>query len=380
MKPDKEVNIALWRIEKQKEIKKELQEKPELKKFLANAYPNTFDRFIDEYAAKKVSWLEYGPRYLQWMQQEDLQWIENATTRLAEIQQKKLFDAQCLWRAEKLHIPQIKLTWDFNYWEDNIFRCPFIEPVTEADVDMYIQYLQSSNFENEQGFLDRWQDYAGIKAAEQTGNSNRNFPDWYDFHNGRTGLGIYLQLPDVRGEKENFYLNIWSEETKVKSKELQKKWDEERKQQIENPDMPVTPETDRKPFLNYTAKGWLTWFVNTYEDKQTQEMFKRYGGERPFDGDNDDVEVELEMLNKAEKLIPVQGWYDWKEAIRKAADLYRKEKIIEALPEAFEQYRLKIDMGIAFEEKKSVFDDIKWYPEAILRGRELNGEPRDFNF
>lgn len=380
MKPDKEVNIALWRIEKQKEIKKEMQENQEVKKFLANAYPNTFERFIDEYAGKKVSWLEYGPRYIEWLQHEDLKWIENATTRLAEIQQKKLFDAQCLWRAEKLHIPQIKLTWDFNYWEDNVFRCPFIEPVTEADVDMYIQYLQSSNFQDEQGFLDRWQDYQAIKDAEQTGNSNRNFPDWYDFHNGRTGLGIYLQLPDVRGDKEEFYLQLWRKEVNEKTKELQKQWDEERKQQLENPDMPVTPETDRKPFLNYNAKGWLTWFVNTYEDKQTQEMFKRYGGERPFDGDNDDVDGDLELLSKAEKLIPVQAWYDWKEAIRKAADLYRREKIMEAMPEAFEQYRLKIDMGIAFEEQKSIYDGLNWYPDAILRGRELNGEPRDFNF
>ncbi len=349
MNPGKQADIALWRIEKHKEIKKELQQNQKFKDLLINAYPNTVDEFIDSYAKKKVEWLEYGPRHKEWLERDDLKWVEDATRRLGEILQKKLFDAQCLWRAEKLDLPGVKLTWDFKIWEDNIFRCPFIEPVTQSDVDLYIQYLQSSNFQNEQWFLDRWQDYEEIKRAEQTGNSNRNFPDWYDFHNGRTGLGVYLLLPDVRGDKEEFYFDLFRQEAQEKAKVLQKKMDEERAQQLANPDMPVTPETDRKPFLNSSAKGWITWFVNTFEDKQTQEMFKRYGGERPFDGNDDNMHDELDMLSKAGRPVAVQGWFDWKEAILKTAENYRKEKIIEAMPEAFEQYRLKIDMGLVLQ-------------------------------
>ena len=379
MNPEKEAERARWRIEKHLELKKELQQNQQLKDFLADAYPNTIDDFIDQYAKKKLDLLEWGPKYKEWLEKDDLVWLEDATQRLGEILQKKLFDAQCLWRAEKMEIKQLKLTCDFNYWEDNIFRCPFIEPITQSDIDIYMQYLQSSNFENQQGWLDRWQDYKSIKAAEQTGNANRNFPDWYDFHNGRTGLGVYLLLPDVRGDKEEFYLNLWRIETMKKGKQLQKQWEQEKKQQLENPDMPIAPEADRRPFLNYSKKGWLTWFVNTYEDKQTQEIVRRYGGERAFDDYDEYIEDDLDMLGKADKPVAVQGWFDWKEAIHKAADNYRKEKIMEALPSAFEQYRMKVDMGIPFEEKKPLLPD-DWYNQAILRGRELNGDPFDFNF
>jgi hypothetical protein len=48
------------------------------------------------------------------------------------------------------------------------------------------------------------------------------------------------------------------------------------------------------------------------------------------------------------------------------------------LPVAFEKYCMNKGLGIAFREMKPNEDD--YLANCILRGRELNGEPRDFNF
>ena len=381
MNPEKEKEKALWRQQKHLEIKEELRQNEKLKKLLEPAYPDSRDKFIDDYAAKKVRWLEYGPNHKEWLEREDLKWVNDATGRLEEIQQKKLFDVQCLWRAEKIEIPELKLTEDFKYWEENVFNCPFTEPVTEQEVEYYIQYLQSLNFENEQGWFDRWQDYKEIKKAYNSEDANRNFPDWYDFHNGRTGLSAYLLLPDVRGEKEDFYIRLWNKEFHENIAREKKKKEEEANL---NKSEPAPQEVqDKRPGLSYHGKGWLTWFVTTYEDKETQEMFKKYGGERDSDSNDDEyLTNDLKLLSRADKPVPIEGWFDWKEAIHKAADRYRIEKIIDALPVAYEQYRMNVDLNIPFAEPESLkkIDYKNGYGKAVLRGRELNGEPGDFDF
>ena len=86
----------------------------------------------------------------------------------------------------------------------------------------------------------------------------------------------------------------------------------------------------------------MTWFVNTFEDKPTQEAFARYGGEIIFDDIDEYLEDDIELLSTADRIVPLQGWFDWREAIHKAADAYRREKIIEALPIAYQQYRVTI--------------------------------------
>src|ERR1041384_1540012 len=151
MNPEQEKEKAEWRKQKFLEFKEELLRNEKLKKFLANVYPTSRESFISDYAQQKVTWLEWGPNHLKWLERDDLQWVNDATSRLKEIQQKKLFDIQCQWRAEKIKIPGVRITCDFYYWEENIFNCPFISPVSSQDFDLYMQYLQSSNFEKEQG-------------------------------------------------------------------------------------------------------------------------------------------------------------------------------------------------------------------------------------
>ena len=402
MTPEEEKNRALKWQQQHLQFKAELMTNEIMLRFLEDAYPNSREEFISDYAHKKVQWLEWGPNKAQWLEREDLSWVNDATARLKEIQQKKLFDMQCQWRAEKISIPGVEVSSDFDDWEDDIFNCPFLEPVTESEVELYAQYLQSENFEKYQGFLDRWQDYEAIKAAyNESEEASRNFPDWYDFHNSRTGLSVYLLLPDIRGKKEDFYLDLWRDHSRKRyAIEMEKK------QAIQHPpsEAPQTPartpeastpstevpaETakapedpvEKRPRLDYHRNGWMTWFVNTFEDKDTQQNFIKYGGEKPFEDRDESLDDDLRLLSRADKPVPIDGWFDWREAIHKAASRYCREKIAEALPIAFEQYKMHIDTNITFERPDA--DRIgfrNWYRNAVLDGRELNGEPRDFDF
>ncbi len=344
MNPQEEKEKIIWREKTQADIINELKNNKIFLQYLERTYPSGRESFINEYARKKVNWLEWGPRYVQWNETENLKWLDTATECLKEIQQKKLFDLQCLWRAEKVTIEQIRLTVDFDFWEDNILACPFIDPVNEKDMDWYIRYMQSSNYEKDEGYLDRWQDYEEIKEAYNTENANRNFPEWYEFHNGLTGLSVNLLLPDLRGPKEEFYMSLWRNEFHNKVKK-----EKEIMEQVAE----ILPQEVRQsaPWLNYHKDGWMTWFVNTFEDKETQEVFRKYGGEINFDQWDEYLENDLDVLANADKIQPIEGWYDWKEAIHKAAMKYRVEKIMDALPSAYQQYRINIDMGLGFETK-----------------------------
>ena len=265
-----------------------------------------------------------------------------------------------------------------------MLNCPFITTISEDEVDMYIQYLQSFNFENEQGWMDNWQDYEEIKEAYNSDSENRNFPEWYDFHNGRTGGSVYFLLPDIRGNKEEFYMNLWRKELHLKVAEI-KKQEEEIKQQPDYKEELITTDEqgtiiDKRPWLDYHKKGWMKWFVNTFESKQTQENYLKFSGQFSFEDYDEFLEDDLRTLGESGEVIPIQGWYDWKEAIHKTAQNYRVRKIIEALPEAYQHYQMRVEMKPPFETSAEPIDYFDGHGKCILRGRELNGEPRDFDF
>ena len=99
-----------------------------------------------------------GSYYQNLISNEGIEWVEAATKHLKVIQQKKLFDKQCLWRAEKIKIDGLQLCCEFLLWENNILNCPFIDPVSEEDLSDYIFFLQ----ERANSYIDLydgWQEY-----------------------------------------------------------------------------------------------------------------------------------------------------------------------------------------------------------------------------
>jgi hypothetical protein len=338
-------------------------------KFFENYLPYSVERFKKEFASKKAQWYSEGEECIKRNEAEDMQWVNAAFGHFNIIQQKKLFDAQCLWRADKTEFKEITISADFKYWEMDIMNCPLIDPVTEKEADLYVEFLRSSNVILDDWNFERFQDYEGIKEAYATDNANRNFPEWYDFHNGHTGAGVYLTLPDIRGDKEKFYINLANREQRELNREAYKKYEQER---------------DKRPSLMYYKDEFYKWFVETFESSKTRRYFQAWTQRHQYIRHrNDDIHFSIDLLESSTEIFPMEGHYDWRKAIEITTQKFRCHKIAEAFPEAWQQYKIKTDAGLPFEKtnKMDIYNRIReTEADQILRGRELNGDPKDFNF
>ncbi|WP_336689682.1 MULTISPECIES: hypothetical protein [unclassified Chryseobacterium] len=353
---------------------KELMENPAVQEYCKPYQKFSKEDFCKAYANTKASGLQWGEMYQRLNEQKQNEWIDLAFEHLSIIQQKKLFDAQCLWRAEQLEIKEVEVAFDFRAWEEDVLNCPFIDAVTEQEVDWYCQSLLQNNAELEQDWFEDWQDYDEIKEAYETNNENRNFPEWYDYHNGKTGNGVLLTLPDIKGKKEEFYRKLCSEDEQKKNP----------------PSAPYVKDPEwEKPYMNYFDTSLHRDLARLIEDKHTQRLITEYikGTEHHHTYENERTDENLRYLSEIkDELIPIEAHEDYRIALSKAVENYKLKKITEHLPLAFQKYKMTQQIGIALgteEEKerfKTYMDISKVWKEAILRGRELNGEPKNFDF
>jgi hypothetical protein len=365
----KEVNRIMSQAISESEVEQALRTEPRFVNFFQSYNPASVESFIRSYKWLKSFLMQHGKYWLEKEENETLQWINAAQKHLGYIQQKKLFDAQCLWRAEQLSLPEVEITTDFEMWEHDVLHCPFIEPLTASDVDLYVRYLQQDNIDFEMGWFQNWQDYREIKEAYHSENENRNFPEWYEFHINNKGGSYLLSLPDVRGEKENFYMSIAQKHYREQNKEKMEEFERTR---------------DKRPFLQsaYDAT-FMRYFISTFENKELLEYYNAYRKTQEIEN-REEIENIIRVFFSEKDLIPIEAHYDWREAIRKAYNTYKAKKIAEFLPDAFEEYELHLTLQIQSEGHLDRFKTFKQIRDGrakmILLGRELNGEPLDFNF
>jgi hypothetical protein len=349
-----------WRLE--------LKKNKAVQNFFSGYNSHSIDAFLDHYTREKFYWHLNPERNEADMEAEELRWINKAFDHLEMILQKKLFDAQCLWRAEKVSFKEVEICEDFIVWEHNIYNCPFIAPVNDEDLALYNEFLLQPGTEAAIEFEEEWQDYTEIKEAYHSSETAcRNFPEWYDFHINRTGSGALLILPDIRGEKENFYcaLNFAKKEEDQRKKE--KKSEKTR---------------DNRPFLHYSDEDFIKWFVNSFEDKKNLAFYKHYSWVHRNMDATEEVQYIIDELMKAGEPVPIEANEDWIEGLKLAYNRYECKKIAEALPMALEQYQMNIQMNIAFPETDMEHYNMirEVWLNNILNGRELNAEPRTLDF
>lgn len=349
------------------EIKHALETEERFVNYFQGFLPSSVSMFITSYAQYKREWLQYGERCRQYLEGEATQWIDEAWLHLGIIAQKKLFDLQCLWRAEKISIPEIRICHEFQMWAEHVLDCPFIEPVNEDDVALYIQYLHTENVDLDVDHISGYyQDYGHLKDAYNNQDSTNELPEWYDFHMSRTGTGVYLTFPDIRWQKELHYIHLAAEA---------------RKKELNEPE-PVPYVPDNRPFLNFYDKEQLDYFVKTFESREVFSLYEAFT-ERMERINNAEsyLEIVKTLLNVGEP-VPMYAHQDFAAGIINCYNRYKVRKIIEFLPVVLEQYQMNRALNIPnAEQPDSHYDDIfKLYADAILRGRKAAGEPEDFNF
>ncbi len=91
------------------------------------------------------------------------------------------------------------------------------------------------------------------------------------------------------------------------------------------------------------------------------------------------------LTNYTDVLIPIKDAPSWQEGVIRALDDFNRKCLIEAMPEAYNNYKTQLDLNIksSVENQKDI--DFRkgrsdLWKNHILEGRKLFGEPENFDF
>ena len=123
-------------------IMKDLNENPKYAVFFDKYHVTSVEKFKLNYARYKTDSLIYAEILKKAELEEIMAYQDKAVECLWEIQYFKLFQLICQWHAKEIDLPGIKYCHDFYYWQLNIEKCSFLSPITPAEVDVYLDYLE----------------------------------------------------------------------------------------------------------------------------------------------------------------------------------------------------------------------------------------------
>ncbi len=345
----------------EKKLKKELENNPRYWRFFGQFEPSSVRSFIIEYARLKAYYLLFGEQNMEQVQQTSLQFLEDAWDLLWAVRQVSLFELQCQWRAEQLELPEIEVSFDFYTWEDNIQKVPFLPPVSRGEIDLLDAFLSSDKYDPNWFQLCDWQDYEQIREAD--GMDEVEIP-LYRFFLEYTGREFLLRLPDIRGEKERFYLELARKrDTRI---------------------LLAGCSSDQRPRLHFNRISQVEEFMIKFEDPQLfhyHQACKKIRKQLP----DEELLRAVYVLEEAEDTIPIESDLNWRNAVLKAGKKYQQEKIKEALQAVYVEYLYRLDAGVRMNPCRASHrcthkHMVETLRQIILEGRLLQGEPANFNF
>ncbi len=355
---------------KKKEYLEDLNTNPKYKEVFDNYLPSSLDSFKIDYTLMKANLFLYGKFYIKLEEESVTKYYKAAQKRFWDIQQKKLFDLQCRWRAEEIKIPGIEVCADFESWGQHISICPFLPPVTQHEFDLYIEFISLNGIKESYEWIYNWQDYEEFKENfEKDCETDDCYPLWYKYHDSMMNLDYMHKLRDIRGEKEEFYLDI--------IREIRQKGNEEK-----NKGKPPIV-YDKRPGVHDDPNSVIE-FIELFEDAKLLKMHKALT--RSYEADDDEVLNEaIKTLETADETMDMNFNDNWRRGILTAADKYKTKRIIKELKKYYNDYLFRLNINLPMEDTYDKETDtaafkIQWRKEDILKAREIRGEPGDFNF
>lgn len=352
----------------EEEIIRDLKENPAYEPFFSQYDPNSVDFFIKYYATVKVEMYKNADYYRESYEGFSSYHRDAAEELLWLIQEKKLFNLECQWRAGMVEIPEIQISDDFHYWYNNIKNCHLISPISVDELNLMIEFTEKS--EEDLKYPESgggWVSYELFKSYYQDDNEGQEPPEWYEFYDLCFGTGSLMLLPDIKGEKESIYRRTSFEKAK-----------EERERNQENTDSEPRPVF--KPSIYTSDNSYMQAFVTGYQSEEDKKYYKYYRAYHDATCLKYDVEEAINYLSSFAEIIPIEAGNDWREAILDAARKHTNKRIGEYLPLVYEDYLTHLELGLTYEEDTSSIETIKYIKEEILKGRAILGESRDFNY
>jgi hypothetical protein len=401
---NKRVEDARTEIQLAEKIATDLKKKlPEIYDFFGEFAPYSVVNMLEMYAHKRHRFTSAAKYFTSRVEEIQLAYRPDAEKYLKQIQYKKLFELQGLWRAGQKKIKGIDTTYDFRPWFHDIFNCPFLPPITTDEVNLMIRFLNETPVDiqqGEHGFDDYdWEnyEYQKISYAEREGIELQEFyqtyvlaiifdngyPPWYEFYDTYMGTAGILMLTDVKFPKECYYRNLYRQHQEKEKKKNDKK----EGKVVEAPQS--SPE--HLPSLglddDYSLADAMNDFVEEFETPENKRLWKCYKLVENYGNDKaeaifDEIDEIMYILKNTTEKVPIEENEDWREGLIISYRKYKFRKTVETIPVAYDDYLMRLETGVGFAHP----DDTLWYPymddikQQILEGRRLAGEPMDFNY
>lgn len=389
-----------------KETFDELTNNVKYKEFFEQYHPGSVSEFIKEYANQKAQWARFGGMYIKLEEDRAVQFREDAEQYLWLVNQKKLFNIQCLWRAGKIELDGVESIYEFTWhWEMDTKRCPFLPPITHEEFDVLKKAIVSENgfgmgptYKGDDFFAQmsfKWQGYDEFKKYYNA-HGESPFPDWYNFYDMYMGTGNLFLLEDLRGPKEIRYMMIGHDYIYPEQKFLENHpevelpfevlADKAKQTPVQVP-APAAP-IESRPFLQNNDDTVLE-FMNRFDEAEELIDYAGYciDALRESYEEHYDIEGIVDFLLHAEDVIPMKASWNWEEGLHDAMYEYKHKKELEVLDDVFEDYLMRKENNIPLDLNNEYLTyaemgkgfAVNWKAK-VLAGRKVCGEPEDFNF
>ena len=370
--PREIVDYTNWTLE---QVKDELRTKQMYLDYFEKFDPNSIEEFIDRYAPIKLQMIENQDRYKKGTDFFKGRFIELADKYIDMILQKKLFNLQCQWRAGLIQLPLVRICRDFEYWSQHIRACPFIPIITPQEIELCISFLHQEYdfYADATIFGNKWQDYEQFKYAEsQQGDYDEDNDEeeqapfaasglpplylYFDTYQNTSGL---INLPDIRGDKEEQYLAIYRDIEKFKEEQLAAQTPVDVAPPVPTVSAPYRPRL-------FWGNEDIKTFVETVEEPDVIDAHTYYYENYQFDRDFDFEEC-LIYLRDFKEPFPIEAHNDWREAVRLVLLRQTQLKAADMLPYVYETYLMEFDKP--YNLKKIMADKIashKYDPQDVF--------------
>jgi hypothetical protein len=276
--------------------------------------------FIAEYAVLRSWYTVNGPNLRARKEREAFRFQDLAIHGLWEIQQKKLFNLQAEWRAGLIRIPGVAVSAEISMWEKSISTCPYIEPVTHAEFNLYLNYLASGTY-SDKSWVFGWQDYDSFRNC-----GHELIPAWYRHYDAANGTGYLLVLPDKQGLLEQRALRAFQNAFKT------------------GPHQPAN--NSNKPELSFNYES-LHFFIKNFETPRLLDCFLS-NEQRPEETERDaELHAALRVLQSAEGAVALPESADWRESVIRGAADYKALHVARAMRQIYDDYLFRLASGIA---------------------------------
>lgn len=368
---------------------------PRLREALAayNCQPMYTDIVLRNYARTLQELHTYGLRYEENMEYLLLQYENAAYEHLWEIQHKKLFDLECQWRAELIPVPGAQLTANFEDWHDHIEACRIISPISPDDLALFDAFLaqltNSRDISHTEGWWVWWQarrnpDFFDFREED---DAESMLSEWHQFYDLHRGTGALRELPDLRGDIEERYLQAHiariHADNRAKKEAAGEAVDEDEALDDPRPDLPT---------YGPAHDDIIRALLRRFEPPALLRRFEAQVFLKAADAAEHSLELPLaleRLQNAGPVAVPIEANADWRAAIIEAGHRHYIRQLRAALPRVYEKYCQREELGISQavpgsdthqtyrEGRQSRFEASRY---QMLKGRAALGEPEDLNF